>query len=214
MVSIHHFSAAYGDVNVVEDFSLSAKVGEIHCIIGPGKSGKSTILKKLAEVSASQDFSSSGEIQVDSTSTVYVSQSAHTKYRNMNPDKVNYQLWKSNATRIQLSEVVEQPERSWAAPELKLLAITRALSELKTPGLVLLDEPEVKMDKYMDDLIHLLLTLRQHCVIIVTHRVDFMLQVADHITYLLYGKTIASQPKKDFVQSKDEDVQYLLRLGV
>ena len=45
LLEINHMKKAFGDLEVIKDFSLAVKEGEVVSIIGPSGSGKSTILR-------------------------------------------------------------------------------------------------------------------------------------------------------------------------
>lgn len=45
ILKINHMKKSFGDLEVIKDFSLSVKEGEVVTIIGPSGSGKSTILR-------------------------------------------------------------------------------------------------------------------------------------------------------------------------
>ncbi|MBQ8198193.1 MAG: amino acid ABC transporter ATP-binding protein [Lachnospiraceae bacterium] len=45
LLEINHMKKSFGDLEVIRDFSLSVKEGEVVSIIGPSGSGKSTILR-------------------------------------------------------------------------------------------------------------------------------------------------------------------------
>ncbi len=45
LLEINHMKKSFGDLEVIKDFSLSVKEGEVVSIIGPSGSGKSTILR-------------------------------------------------------------------------------------------------------------------------------------------------------------------------
>ena len=45
LLEINHMKKSFGDLEVIKDFSLTVKEGEVVSIIGPSGSGKSTILR-------------------------------------------------------------------------------------------------------------------------------------------------------------------------
>ncbi|PSQ05881.1 ABC transporter ATP-binding protein [Halobacteriales archaeon QS_6_71_20] len=47
VLSVEHVDGGYGDVQVLDDLSLSLSAGEIACLIGPNGAGKSTVLKTV-----------------------------------------------------------------------------------------------------------------------------------------------------------------------
>lgn len=191
-----------------------ASPGKAYCIIGPGKSGKSTLLKYLAGLPLGQDFFFSGEAFL-AGKHFYVPQNIHMKYIEADARDLILELWGSARVQRKLKEIATNPNHAWKAAELKLLGLSGILSTIHEPSVILLDEPDVKMADYFQDLILMINSLKKnHCIIIVTHNVEFMLAVGDHLTYVVHGKIIESGTKEEFVASENEDVQYLLRLGV
>jgi len=47
ILSVEHVDSGYGDVQVLDDLSLTLDDGEISCLIGPNGAGKSTVLKTV-----------------------------------------------------------------------------------------------------------------------------------------------------------------------
>ena len=45
LLEINHMKKSFGELEVIKDFSLTVKEGEVVSIIGPSGSGKSTILR-------------------------------------------------------------------------------------------------------------------------------------------------------------------------
>lgn len=55
ILQINHMKKSFGDLEVIKDFSLSVKEGEVVSIIGPSGSGKSTILRCAAMLERMDD---------------------------------------------------------------------------------------------------------------------------------------------------------------
>ncbi|MFC6787037.1 ABC transporter ATP-binding protein [Halobaculum halobium] len=47
ILSVEHVDSGYGDVQVLDDLSLTLADGEVACLIGPNGAGKSTVLKTV-----------------------------------------------------------------------------------------------------------------------------------------------------------------------
>lgn len=77
LLNIRHLKKSFGDLEVIKDFSLSVKEGEVVSIIGPSGSGKSTILRcaTMLETMDDGDLIYAGKIAAkdDGNGSEYVS---------------------------------------------------------------------------------------------------------------------------------------------
>ncbi len=85
LLEINHMKKSFGDLEVIKDFSLSVKEGEVVSIIGPSGSGKSTILRcaTLLEQMDDGELIYMGEHAAKSVDgkSVYMSKNALKKIR-------------------------------------------------------------------------------------------------------------------------------------
>lgn len=84
-LEIKHMKKSFGDLEVIKDFSLSVREGEVVSIIGPSGSGKSTILRcaTLLETMDDGDLAYMGQNAAESINgkSVYVSKAELKKIR-------------------------------------------------------------------------------------------------------------------------------------
>jgi len=64
-ITVTDFSAAYGDVNVIKNISLSVPEKSVTCLLGPSGSGKSTLLRSLNRINDDvAGFTTKGDIHI------------------------------------------------------------------------------------------------------------------------------------------------------
>ena len=65
-IAVTNFSAAYGDVSVIKDISLTVPARSVTCLLGPSGSGKSTLIRSLNRINDDlAGFSTQGDIHID-----------------------------------------------------------------------------------------------------------------------------------------------------
>lgn len=65
-IEVRNFSAAYGDVSVIKDISLTVPAKSVTCLLGPSGSGKSTLIRSLNRINDDvAGFSTHGDIHID-----------------------------------------------------------------------------------------------------------------------------------------------------
>ena len=194
------FSSASGDVNALDDISLSVDTGEFASIIGKSGSGKSTLLSMLGAL----DIPTSGSIEVDGVDIAKLSAKQQTTYRakkigfvfqyyNLIPNLTaleNVMLAlefggmpakkrKARAEQL-LSEVGLTPEENLRKPsrlsggQQQRVSIARALAN--KPAIILADEPTGNLDsetgRKIFDLLHKLSRSENTTIITVTHDME------------------------------------------
>ena len=197
---ISNLSKTYGKRIALNDFSLSIKEGEIHCIVGPNGAGKSTILNCI-----------SGLIVPDSGSITFY---GHPLLNNSDPSslvgfltekeglnggmKVKHQLKASalatgvSTKRLQsligpsgIQRLMNSKISTLSNGERKRVAITIAL--LKNPKLLILDEPQNGLDA--EGIVWLRTLLKNYAtegnsVLLSSHWLNELEQTATNVTVL------------------------------
>ena len=149
MIEFKNVSKAFGEKEVLWDFSLAINGGERICIMGPSGCGKTTIGNLLL----GNVLPDSGEIVCpkDSISAVFQEDrlcedfSALSNLRMVLPDK-NRTLARDILLRLINEEDIDKPVRTFSGGMKRRVAIGRALCYPKP--ILLLDEPFSGLDSY------------------------------------------------------------------
>ncbi|MCO6407503.1 MULTISPECIES: ABC transporter ATP-binding protein [Hoeflea] len=171
---LDHVNHSYGDVEVLNDISLSVGSGEIVCIVGPSGCGKSTLLRILGGLEKPDAGAAliAGDPPADSLNPLtYVFQDFallpwRTVEGNISLVLEDHSVRKDKAraiitdvlARTKLSEFANAWPRQLSGGMKQRVAIARALSV--NPAVMLMDEPLSALDSQtrellMDDLIEL-----------------------------------------------------------
>ncbi|MEU4241865.1 multiple monosaccharide ABC transporter ATP-binding protein [Actinoplanes sp. NPDC026619] len=217
-------------VKALADVNLEVSRGEIHAICGENGAGKSTLMKVLSGVYPHGDYE--GEIEFDGQEcrfagirdsehrgVVIIHQElalasnlsiAENIFLGNEQSKRGLIDWnRTNAAaaelmqRVGLSENPVTPVLDLGVGKQQLVEIAKALS--KQVQLLILDEPTAALND--DDSAHLLGLLRGlrdqgiTCVII-SHKLNEVLEIADRVTILRDGKTITTLPAEGLTEDK------------
>ena len=171
---LDHVSHSYGDVEVLNDISLSVGSGEIVCVVGPSGCGKSTMLRILGGLEkpdAGAALISGDEPQNSLNPLTYVFQDfALLPWRTVEgnislvledhavPRDAARDIIADVLARTKLSEFANAWPRQLSGGMKQRVAIARALSV--KPAVMLMDEPLSALDSQtrellMDDLVEL-----------------------------------------------------------
>ncbi|HHC80407.1 MAG TPA: ABC transporter ATP-binding protein [Flavobacteriia bacterium] len=203
MIEINNLHKNFGKLTVLDGLDVSISKGGIFAILGPNGSGKTTLIKSLLGMV----IPSKGDISIEGKSVL-----KKWKYRN----NINYlpQIanFPANLTVIELIKMVKNL-RPKEAHENELIALfgleaflTKKLGNLSggtkqkvnlvltfmfDSELIILDEPTTGLDPIA--LIHLKELIRQEkekgkTILITTHIMSFVDEMADEIVFLLDGK--------------------------
>lgn len=215
MLEITRIDAAYGNVQVLRGLSLTAKPGEVTCVMGRNGAGKTTMLRAIM----GQVPVLAGSITLNGTAIHslpahevprhgigYVPQGRRLFGELTVAQNIEIGLMtrtKGAKTRDdvlslfpRLRERLSQRSSTLSGGEQQMLAIARALC--LEPSVLLLDEPTEGLQPSMITLIRdTLLTLKSTGVatILVEQRVDAVLSMANQIAFVANGtvaETIAN----------------------
>jgi monosaccharide-transporting ATPase len=203
----------------LDEAHLRVATGEVHAVVGQNGAGKSTLMKVLngayprdggsikfdgREVA----FASPQQAQTNGVSTIYqeinlvpLRSVAENIFMAREPRRFGLINWaKMNRdsreilARLNVFIDVRQPLMSFNVAIQQMVAIARAVSfESK---LVIMDEPTSSLDeREVATLFEVIRGLRESgvSVIYISHRLDELHQVADRITILRDGKTVAER---------------------
>jgi branched-chain amino acid transport system ATP-binding protein len=210
MLNLSNLQSGYGAVQVLFDLSLSAKAGEITCIMGRNGAGKTTTLKTImgllpltsGKITLNDtDLATIPPHQISQNGIAYVPQgrrlfSELTVAQNLdvgllhtpNKSDVREELL---ALFPRLRDRLKQQADTLSGGEQQMLAMARALA-IK-PSVLLLDEPTEGLQPSMIDLIRdvvLKMKAQNLAVILVEQRIDAVLSIADQVVFVENGRSL------------------------
>jgi branched-chain amino acid transport system ATP-binding protein len=211
MLELCDVVGGYGSVQVLRGISLSAKSGEVVCLLGRNGAGKTTLLKSimgLVRLTSGKIIFDGKELQALPAHMVprlgigYVPQGRRlfadlTVDENLSIGLMVRGSGKNVRQRAldmfpALQTRLKQTSGTMSGGEQQMLAMARALCI--EPRILLLDEPtEGLMPSMIARIQDSILALKQQGVtcILVEQRVDAALAVADRVVFIEQGKAIA-----------------------
>jgi D-xylose transport system ATP-binding protein len=201
---LNRISKSYGANQVLKDISVEFEPGKITAIVGDNGAGKSTLLKIMA-VAIRQD---SGEVQSDEHQTSMVFQDLglakqldvvsnlfigrenyHPFTRFLNRKKMKDKAASELARLDVLIPDLRIPVGQLSGGQQQTIAVLRAI--LHDPQILLLDEPTAALGtKEVEKSLNLIRQQRDlgRTVILVSHRLNDVLALADRILVLKHGR--------------------------
>ena len=211
---IKYYGSGNGQVNAVNDISISVEKGEFVAIVGTSGSGKTTLLNLLGGL----DYADSGEVIIDGQSLLNMDEEARTVFRRRKIGFIfqNYNLvsmldvYKNVVLPIRLDG--NKPDRDFVIKVLELLGLTDKIRQrpnqlsggqqqrvaiaralVSKPAIVLADEPTGNLDsKTSQEVIGLLqMSSREfhQTIIMITHNEEIA-QMADRIIHIEDGGVV------------------------
>ena len=178
ILSIHHLSKAYGNIQAVKDISLEVREGELFAFLGPNGAGKSTTINVLCtllkadagDISINEHTLGKDDDAIRKDIGVVFQKSfldnLLTVYENLMTRAAFYGLTKETAKRriddltkqLSLGEFIHRPYGNLSGGQRRRAEIARAL--VNHPRILFLDEPTTGLDpqtrhsiwNYIDDL--------------------------------------------------------------
>ncbi|PLS23560.1 ABC transporter ATP-binding protein [Neptunicoccus cionae] len=210
MLELTHIQSGYGRVQVLFDVSLSAKAGEITCIMGRNGAGKTTTLKAIMGMlpltagSVTLDGVNLSDLpphDVPKSGIAYVPQgrrlfSELTVAQNLEVGLLHTKDKAATREEVldlfpRLRERLKQQADTLSGGEQQMLAMGRALC--LRPKVLLLDEPTEGLQPSMIDLIRdvvLQMKSRNLAVVLVEQRIDAVLNIADQVVFVENGRSL------------------------
>lgn len=212
MLKLTDINASYGKVQVLRDFSLEVRAGEILCLLGRNGAGKTTAMKTIMGLVPM----TSGSLQLDAHEISglpayrvprlgigYIPQgrrlfSEMTVGENLQIGLMTRGKGADVREHVlemfpRLRERLHQRAETLSGGEQQMLATARALC--LEPKVLLLDEPTEGLQPSMISLIRdvvLALKAQGVAIILVEQRVDAVLEVADRIVFVENGRSALS----------------------
>ena len=230
VLSLDGVNKSFAGVHALKGVSFELAAGEVHALVGENGAGKSTLIKIItgAERADSGSLRMGGEdVAIDQVSpAVSRARGIAAIYQQpaLFPDLTiaeNIAIaidrprpWRPidwRARRAQASACLERigatldPDlvvRSLSMPEQQLVEIAGAVGA--NARIVLMDEPTASLThREVARLFAVIVTLRQQGVgvLYISHRLEEVLTIADRITVLRDGETVASGPRDSFTHA-------------
>jgi energy-coupling factor transport system ATP-binding protein len=216
--SLTSVSVAYGEVTALDAVDLGFRTGEIVAVMGRNGSGKSTLLSQLAGVRPP----SSGRVVVGGTDPVTLAPRELVSRVGLVPQDAGVLLYGESVgeecasadhdTGLEPGTTAAMLERVLPGlpsdrhprdlSEGQRLALALAVVLAPAPPLLLLDEPTRGLDyPGKARLVRLLAELAGagHAVVMATHDVELVAQVATRAVVLADGEVVADGPARDVV---------------
>lgn len=222
-LEVNGVRAAYGAIDVLKGVSFSMEKGEVLALVGPSGSGKSTVLRTLVGLTPATagtvqihgtaiDFKSAGAVRAARDQMAIVFQQ-YNLFQNMDVMR-NVTLAPIKIKRRPASEVMSEAERllqlvglaekkrafpdELSGGQQQRVAIARALA--LQPKILLLDEVTSALDPEMVN--EVLDTIRRLAadgmsMIIVSHEMSFVREVADQVVFMDQGEVIETGPPSE-----------------
>jgi rhamnose transport system ATP-binding protein len=217
-LEMRDISKYFGAVKALSHFTMALKPGEIHALVGENGAGKSTLIKIMTGVhqptggeilvnnipvtfKTTQDARDLGIVAIyqepmvfpdlDVVENIFISDKkggAFVNWRQMRSDA--YSLMQ----RLGLSFDLERDARSLTLAEQQTVEIARALS--MDAKVIIMDEPTASLSAHeARQLRNIAKTLKAEGVAIVyiSHRLEEVFEIADHVTVLRDGQFISTR---------------------
>jgi putative multiple sugar transport system ATP-binding protein len=229
---------SFHGVKALRDVNLTVHAGQIHAIVGENGAGKSTLMKVLSGVYPYGDYE--GEIRFMGQECRFkgIADSEHTGIIIIHQELALVPLLSITENIFLGNEQARRGVIDWNLSHVKtqtllhkvglkeppntlitnlgvgkqqLIEIAKALS--KEVKLLILDEPTASLNETDSDaLMELLLELKNQGIacILISHKLNEISKVADAITVLRDGVTVATLECKDHVISEDTVIKHMV----
>jgi putative multiple sugar transport system ATP-binding protein len=229
---------SFHGVRALSNVNLSVQAGEIHAIVGENGAGKSTLMKVLSGVYPDGDFEGQIQFLGDACRFKGIADSEHKGIIIIHQELAlvpllsiaeNIFLGNEQATggvinwttsfvktqallkKVGLKESPNALITNLGVGKQQLIEIAKALS--KEVKLLILDEPTASLNETDSDaLLELLLDLKRQGItcILISHKLNEISKVADSITVLRDGATVASLDCRAGKISEDTVIRHMV----
>jgi len=229
LVEATRINKAFDGVRALRDVSFDLLPGEVHALVGENGAGKSTLIKIItgAITADSGTLIVAGQEMVHPDPALAHAQGIAAIYQqpmlfphltvaeNIAWSRGSRRLWRrvnQKASRRQAEEVLSHlgasidPERLAGAlsmPEQQMVEIAKALDA--GARTLIMDEPTASLtDLEVERLFEVIATLRDQGagIIYISHRLNEIFAIADRITVMRDGETIATRPASELDRAR------------
>jgi len=231
--NIHH---SFGDVDVLKDVSLTARSGEILCLLGPSGCGKTTLLNLAAGILKLQG----GHITLDGNELVTPHNCPPPEDRPVGlvfqdgalfphlsvQENIEFGIHKQSNRReissdllkqIGLSDLGKRFPHTLSGGQQQRVAVARSLAP--NPRVILMDEPFANIDiilrRRLREEIRRVLKAQDCITVMVTHDPEEAMEISDQVAVMLDGTVAQIGPPQDIYHNPiSPDVAKLTGEGI
>ncbi len=221
---VNKLCKSYGVQRVLQNLDISLQSGELVCLLGPNGAGKSTLIRLLSGLLKP----TAGEITIDGAMVDFSEAEVRRKiglilhqtflyeqltglenlqlYARLYGTRLTESDLKHLMVRVGLGKVRPVPVRSYSRGMKQRLTIARAL--LNNPQILLLDEPYTGLDQQGSAMLNQLLAEEQEnqrIILLTTHELSFIRQVASRFDILHRGRIAESIPNANLSLDELQD---------
>ena len=196
MIKISNLSKSFSGQTVLDHLNLDIQKGEVVALIGSSGAGKSTFLRSLNYL----ETPDSGSIQIDDFSVDF------SKITQEEILALRRKLAKEELAKVGLSDRENHYPRHLSGGQKQRVALARALA--MKPDVLLLDEPTSALDPELVGEVEKSIAdaaKSGQTMILVSHDMSFVAQVADKILFLDKGKIIESGTPDEIIHHPKEE---------
>jgi putative multiple sugar transport system ATP-binding protein len=230
ILEMRDITKTFPGVKALSNVNLSVEEGEIHAIVGENGAGKSTLMKVLSGVYPSGDYDGKIVFRGQECHFRSIRDSEHVgiviihqelalvpmlsiaENIFLGNEQARYGVidWDGNEARtaellktVGLNEDPKTLITNIGVGKQQLVEIAKALS--KEVKLLILDEPTASLsEKDSQALLDLLLEFKQRGItsILISHKLNEISRVADHVTVIRDGQTIETLPRSELTEDR------------
>lgn len=238
LIEIQHLNKSFGNHEVLRDIDFSVDKGEVVCIIGSSGSGKSTLLRciNLLEKPTGGKILFKGEDILEDNHNICDYRTKlgmvfqhfnlfnnHDVLKNCTIGQMKVLNRSENEAKkismeylelVGMDKYINAKPKQLSGGQKQRVAIARALS--MEPEVLLFDEPTSALDPEMvDEVLKIMQKLANMglTMLIVTHEIDFALDVADRVVFMDGGIILEEGPAEEVLKNpkKDRTKEFLKR---
>ena len=235
ILEMKEITKLFPGVKALDNVSFKVKAGEIHALVGENGAGKSTLMNVLSGIYPHGTYA--GKIIFRGRECVFkdikdsekmgiaiihqelalipylsIGENIFLTYENSSLGFINWNKTHNKATemlkKVRLNENSHVLIKDISVGKQQLVEIAKALAKKTT--LLILDEPTAALNEEdSDNLLKLILELKKEGLtsILISHKLNEVMKVADSITILRDGATIETIDKKDEEISEDRIIK-------
>jgi len=228
IVELQNISKTFGGVRALDEVTFCCKTGEVHTLIGQNGAGKSTLVKILAGVYPPDTgkiifegrhvtFPSPHEAQQMGISIIYqefnllphlsvaanvfLGREPHHRFGILKTSELNRQA-KKVLQRLGVDIDPRIRVSNLSVAQQQMVEIAKALS--LNARVLIMDEPSATLGtRELENIFDVISALKKQdvAVIYISHRLEEIFKIADHVTVLRDGKLVGTCPLKDVDRS-------------